>query len=168
MPSQLNWFGWTKLLFSFLFSKDINECDPSGLSSEYQHLDHICHDDANCTNTKGSYYCGCLNGYSGLGEYCTGTVLGILSLNSECVKKRINNGKNGIASLPQKRKGQPKLNLLSSSMNATFEVFFFHRYWRVCIWNTQLSCWRQLHQHQRIILLHVSYGILRRWSHVYW
>ena len=54
------------------FLLDINECNPSGLSSEYQHLAHICHDDANCTNTKGSYYCACLEGYSGSGEHCTG------------------------------------------------------------------------------------------------
>ena len=32
----------------------------------------------------------------------------------------------------------------------------------------QLSRECQLHQHQRIILLHVSYGILWRWSHVWW
>ena len=53
-------------------SKDINECDPSGLSSEYQHMAHICHDDANCTNTEGSYYCACLDGYSGNGSDCDG------------------------------------------------------------------------------------------------
>ena len=63
---------------NLLFYEDINECDPSGLPFKYQHLAHICHDDANCTNTKGSYYCTCLNGYSGLGEYCTGTVLVII------------------------------------------------------------------------------------------
>ena len=77
---------------STVLSKDINECDPSGLSSEYQHLAHICHDDANCTNTKGSYYCGCLDGYSGLGEYCTGTVLGIFAFNDEWVVAREHKG----------------------------------------------------------------------------
>ena len=61
------------LLITYLpFFQDINECDPSGLSSEYQHLAHICHDDANCTNTKGSYYCACLEGYSGNGISCQG------------------------------------------------------------------------------------------------
>ena len=94
MPLHSNWFCLTSS--SFLSTKDFNECDPSGLSSEYQHLAHICHDDANCTNTKGSYYCGCLNGYSGLGEYCTGIVLGILALNGDVSwkenAKRINNG----------------------------------------------------------------------------
>ena len=83
------------VISSFLLPKDINECDPSGLSPEYQHLAHICHDDANCTNTKGSYHCGCLDGYSGLGEYCTGRVLGIHALNGERVlgrkPKRIDN-----------------------------------------------------------------------------
>lgn len=59
----------------FLYHPDINECFPSGLSSEYQHLVHICHDDANCTNTKGSYYCGCLVGYSGDGVICEGGML---------------------------------------------------------------------------------------------
>ena len=59
----------------FLYHPDINECFPSGLSSAYQHLAHICHDDANCTNTKGSYYCGCLVGYSGDGVICEGGML---------------------------------------------------------------------------------------------
>ena len=68
----------------FLY-QDINECDPSGLSSEHQDLAHICHDDANCTNTKGSYHCTCLNGYTGLGEYCTGTVLVIIFKNDMCL-----------------------------------------------------------------------------------
>lgn len=61
-------------IYHIFFSKDINECDPSELSSKYQHLAHICHDDANCTNTNGSYYCTCLRGYSGSGEHCTGKV----------------------------------------------------------------------------------------------
>ena len=31
-----------------------------------------CHDDANCTNTKGSFYCTCHTGYSGDGVTCEG------------------------------------------------------------------------------------------------
>ena len=70
------------------FYQDINECAPSGLSSEYQHLAHFCHDDANCTNTKGSYHCTCLDGYSGLGEYCTGRVLVIITFKDDtCLNK---------------------------------------------------------------------------------
>ena len=69
-------------------SKDVNECDPSGLSSEYQHLVHICHDDANCTNTKGSYYCACLNGYSGSGENCTGNVRCKVALSTDRVDSK--------------------------------------------------------------------------------
>ena len=60
------------LFTSCLFLTDIDECSPSGLSSVYRQFAHICHDDANCTNTEGSYYCTCRNGYSGQGEYCTG------------------------------------------------------------------------------------------------
>ena len=31
-----------------------------------------CHADANCTNTKGSFYCMCHTGYSGDGVTCVG------------------------------------------------------------------------------------------------
>lgn len=31
-----------------------------------------CHADANCTNTKGSFYCTCHHGYSGNGVTCLG------------------------------------------------------------------------------------------------
>ena len=33
---------------------------------------HICHADAVCTNTKGSYNCTCNNGYEGDGYNCSG------------------------------------------------------------------------------------------------
>ena len=69
------------LFTSCLFLTDIDECSPSGLSSVYRQFAHICHDDANCTNTKGSYYCTCRNGYSGQGEYCTGKVRGTYKFN---------------------------------------------------------------------------------------
>ena len=67
--------------------------------------------------------------------------------------------------------------------NMTSTASFYFKYWlhwpnflpcvlRRCRWvlfrNTQLSCRRQLHQHQGIVLLHVSYGILRKWNNVCW
>ena len=46
-------------------SLDLNECD----------LDtHVCHDNATCTNTDGSYICECIDGYIGDGFNCSGTV----------------------------------------------------------------------------------------------
>ena len=46
---------------------DINECTKSP---------SVCHQNANCTNTDGSYACRCSKGYSGDGKVdCTGTVL---------------------------------------------------------------------------------------------
>ena len=50
----------------------MNECFPDQISDDYLHLTHNCHADANCTNTKGSFYCTCLNGYSGNGVDCVG------------------------------------------------------------------------------------------------
>ena len=52
---------------------DINECYVNNLAQEHLvEYSHNCHADANCTNTKGSFYCTCLNGYSGNGVSCVG------------------------------------------------------------------------------------------------
>lgn len=48
------------------FSIDEEECE-TGI--------HNCHYDANCTNTKGSFYCACLDGYAGNGISCLGKSL---------------------------------------------------------------------------------------------
>ena len=51
----------------FLFcSQDIHEC----LTDKDN-----CHSDANCTNTKGSFYCTCHTGYSGDGVTCVGKAM---------------------------------------------------------------------------------------------
>ena len=57
------------LLLHHLFDNfvDINECTKSP---------SLCHSNANCSNTDGSYSCLCLTGYSGDGRVdCIGTVL---------------------------------------------------------------------------------------------
>ena len=56
----------------FLILLDIDECFPNLISKEHSDLAHNCHVDANCSNTKGSFYCTCLNGYSGNGVSCVG------------------------------------------------------------------------------------------------
>ena len=44
--------------------QDVNECeDPGG---------NDCHQNANCSDTIGSYTCTCMLGYSGNGTYCEG------------------------------------------------------------------------------------------------
>ena len=59
-------------IFYPVFLLDVNECYPHEISDEDKYLSHYCHDDANCTNTKGSFYCTCLQGYSGDGVTCIG------------------------------------------------------------------------------------------------
>ena len=67
----LTLYEWDKLL-SYISFKDITECDDKNLAPHHSHYAHICHDDANCTNTKGSFYCTCHTGYSGDGVICSG------------------------------------------------------------------------------------------------
>jgi len=58
----------------FTFS-DVNECHTNALALYHNHYAHNCHADANCTNTKGSFYCTCHTGYSGNGVTCVGREL---------------------------------------------------------------------------------------------
>ena len=46
---------------------DINECD--------QDNDNNCHENAQCTNTEGSFTCSCNPGYTGDGVNCTSKLL---------------------------------------------------------------------------------------------
>ena len=62
------------LTFCFNFFEDITECDERSLAPHHANYSHNCHEDANCTNTKGSFYCSCHVGYSGDGVICTGIV----------------------------------------------------------------------------------------------
>ena len=45
-----------------------------------------CHAKAQCTNTDGSYTCGCLDGYAGNGKNCTGERLCVACLKSVYLK----------------------------------------------------------------------------------
>jgi len=51
---------------NYKYHLDIEECQTN--------TDN-CHVDANCTNTKGSFYCTCRTGYSGNGVTCVGEEL---------------------------------------------------------------------------------------------
>ena len=45
----------------FLLNTDVDEC-----------ANDVCHSNALCTNTEGSYVCACSIGYTGDGKTCTG------------------------------------------------------------------------------------------------
>ena len=49
---------------------DIDECDSAG----------VCHENATCTNTVGSFACTCNDGYAGDGFSCSGKSVGYLLL----------------------------------------------------------------------------------------
>ena len=56
--------SYARLLVTTIFScADKDECE-CGLDD--------CDENANCTNTEGSYMCTCREGYCGDGRYCTG------------------------------------------------------------------------------------------------
>lgn len=70
-PPVAEWYFiyfFSKLLLSNSLLVEVDEC-ASGT--------HNCHIDANCTNTKGSFYCTCHTGYSGDGVTCEGNVLSL-------------------------------------------------------------------------------------------
>ena len=48
---------------------DLNECTTGN---------HVCHHNASCTNTDGSYTCKCDSGYSGNGHNCSGKTIAII------------------------------------------------------------------------------------------
>jgi len=54
---------------------DVDECFPGSIPEGYRDLSHNCHANANCSNTKGSFFCTCHIGYSGDGVNCTGNSL---------------------------------------------------------------------------------------------
>lgn len=58
--------------FAIFSYSDIIECETNTLSHNHINYTHNCHADANCTNTKGSFYCTCHTGYSGDGVTCVG------------------------------------------------------------------------------------------------
>ena len=57
------YFDFNYIAFCIVLFLDIDECDTD--------TDN-CHIDANCSNTKGSFYCTCKTGYSGNGVVCEG------------------------------------------------------------------------------------------------
>ena len=68
-------------LFVVRVYSDMNECTVAHL---------LCDVNANCINTRGSFYCSCLAGFTGNGEQCTGkenvlTIRKKAGLNLACV-----------------------------------------------------------------------------------
>ena len=73
ITAEILFFFISCLMPTHCFSlPDVNECFSNEISDEYLHLAHNCHVDANCSNTKGSFFCTCQIGYSGDGVSCVG------------------------------------------------------------------------------------------------
>lgn len=58
--------GCRLLFFVFFFLIDVEECE-SG--------ENVCHANAKCSNTLGSYVCRCIRGFDGDGLTCIGNVV---------------------------------------------------------------------------------------------
>ena len=69
---------------------DIIECQTEALAPHHVNYSHNCHDDANCTNTKGSFFCTCHHGYSGEGVICTGKKVSFISQDSIWASLKMN------------------------------------------------------------------------------
>ena len=54
------------LIFKLFIIADIDECSEGS---------HTCDENANCTNTNGSFKCDCKVGFSGNGKTCEGTYI---------------------------------------------------------------------------------------------
>ena len=57
--------------YTFFAFVDIDECNNGS---------HVCDVNANCTNTNGSHYCSCKEGYTGDGRSCSGTLNSLLKV----------------------------------------------------------------------------------------
>ena len=61
----MHWNTQQKVNFTFLLVSDIDECQ--------ENTDN-CHNNATCSNNEGSFDCQCIQGYTGDGTDCAGTV----------------------------------------------------------------------------------------------
>ena len=68
LVSPQNLRFWKIVIYHILFIyADINECD--------NHNNNNCHENAQCTNTEGSFACSCNPGFTGDGINCTSKLL---------------------------------------------------------------------------------------------
>ena len=124
-----------------LYILDIEEC-AAGKDN--------CHINANCNNTKGSFYCTCHHGYSGDGVTCAGKYY-------DCVILRIFH----VFMIPWPQGFLPN-TFRCKWVSSKFDIRTISPSY------PQLSHWCQLYQHQRFILLRMPYRILWRWTYVCW